>query len=67
MIDYRPWNREISSSIPSSGTMMCPWARHINSLQYWLIHREHWFRTDMTDTNVDWDVKPQYKQTIKPG
>ena len=28
--------REVLGSIPTKVTVLCPWARHINSLQYWL-------------------------------
>ena len=29
-------NLEVQGSIPTSGTVLCPFARHINSIQYWL-------------------------------
>ena len=36
VVECRTPNREVLSSIPTGVTVLCPWARHINSLQYWL-------------------------------
>ena len=44
-LGYREWggvvverqtpNREVLGSIPTAVSVLCPWARHIKSLQYW--------------------------------
>ena len=45
MVEHWTPNREVLGSIPTSGTVLCPRARHINSLQYWLNPGSH----DMTE------------------
>ena len=46
-----------------SGIVLCPWVRHFTPRKYWLLPRKRWLRPDMTEKIVDWDVKPQHKQT----
>ena len=36
VVECQTPNREVLGSIPTSGTVVCPWARHNTSLQYWL-------------------------------
>ena len=46
---------------PHWRTVMCPWARHTTSPEYWLIPKKRWLRPH--DCIFYWDVKPQYKRT----
>ena len=63
MVERRTPNREVLGSIPTSGTVLCPSARHINSLCTALVKpRKRWLCADMTSKIVDLDGKPQYKQ-----
>ena len=36
LVEHQTPNREVLGSIPTGGTVLCPWARHIYPLQYWL-------------------------------
>ena len=42
-------NREVLGSIPIGATMLCRKRRK---------PRKCWLRPDMTEKNVDWDIKP---------
>ena len=42
--------------------MLCPYARHVNSPDYWLIPRDPW----LTEKIDDWEVKPQYHYENMP-
>ena len=62
VVECRAPEREIGGSKPTA-TVLFPWARHFTPRKYWLIAQEavalsrhHW-------KIVDWDVKPQHKQT----
>ena len=35
VVEHQTLNREVLGSIPTDGTLLCPCAEHINSLQYW--------------------------------
>ena len=59
---HRTRHQEFLGLIPTDGTLLCPRARYIYSIESWLISRKLWLSSNMT---VDWDVKPQNKQTIK--
>ena len=43
--------------------MLCPWARHFTPRKYWLITQEAVAPSWHDWKIVDWDVKPQHKQT----
>ena len=64
VVERRTPNLEVLGLISTRVTMLCPRAKHINSLEYWIKPRKRWLRPDTTD-NVDWGVKPQYEQTNK--
>ena len=48
MVERRTPNREVLGSNPTRVTVLCPWARHIYSLEYWSMPRKRWLRLDMT-------------------
>ena len=62
-VERRTLYLEFLGSIPTVVTVLCPWARHINSLQYWLNPGKELAPSRHNWKIVDWDVKPQYKQT----
>ena len=35
VVEHQTLNGEVLGSIPMGGTLLCPRAEHINSLQYW--------------------------------
>ena len=45
--------------------VLCPWARHFTPRKYWLITQEAVAPSRHDWKIVDWDVKPQHKQTNK--
>ena len=56
MVEYRTPNRKVLGSTPTGGTVLSKakeflysLARHINSLQYWLMRRKRWLRPNMTE------------------
>ena len=49
VVEYRTQNREVMISLSTGSTVLCPSARHINSTQYWLIHKKRWLRADKTE------------------
>ena len=59
VVECRTPEREVGGSKPTAA-VLCPWARHFIPWKYWLITQK---RPDMTEKIVDWDVKPQHKQT----
>ena len=50
------------SSIPTAA-VLCPWARHFTPRKYWLMTQEAVAPSRHDWKIVDWDVKPQHKQT----
>ena len=56
--------REVRGSRPTAA-VLCPWARHFTPRKYWLITQEAVAPSRYDWKIVDWDVKPQHKQTNK--
>ena len=56
--------REVEGSIPTAA-VLCPWARHFTPRKYWLITQEAVASSRHDWKIVDWDIKPQHKQTNK--
>ena len=54
--------REVGGSKPTAA-VLCPWARHFTPRKYWLITQEAMALSQHDWKIVDWDVKPQHKQT----
>ena len=54
--------REVRGSKPTAA-VLCPWARHFTPRKYWLITQEAVASSRHDWKIVDWDVKPQHKQT----
>ena len=54
--------REVGGSKPTAAAL-CPWARHFTHQKYWLITQEAVAPSRHDWKIVDWDVKPQHKQT----
>ena len=46
---FEPLNCEVLGLKPALGTVVCPRAKHIYSLKYWLILRKWWLHPEMTD------------------
>ena len=46
-----------------TAAVLCPWARHFTPRKYWLITQEAVAPSRHDWKIVDWDVKPQHKQT----
>ena len=65
VVECRTPEREVGGSIPTAA-VLCPWARHFTPRKYWLITQEAVAQSRHDWKIVDWDVKPQHKQT-KPG
>ena len=67
MLERRTPNREVLGSNPTSGTVLCPWAKHINSLQFWFFkHMKHWLRPDMTEKLLTGTLSLNKNNTNKP-
>ena len=62
VVEYRTPEREVGGSIPTAA-VLCPWARHFTPRKYWLITQEAVAPSRHDWKIVDWDVKPQHKQT----
>ena len=62
MVECRTPEPEVGGSKPTT-TVLCPWARHFTPRKYWLITQEAAARSRHDWKIVDWDVKPQHKQT----
>ena len=56
--------REVGGSKPTAA-VLCPWARHFTPRKYWLITQEAVAPSWHDWKIVDWDVKPQHKQTYR--
>ena len=54
--------REVGGSKPTAA-VLCPWARHFTPRKYWLITQEAVAPSRHDWKIVDWDIKPQHKQT----
>ena len=50
-----------------TAALLCPWARHFTPRKYWLITQEAVAPSRHDWKIVDWDVKPQHKQTNNPS
>ena len=64
VVECRTPEREVGGSIPTAA-VLCPWARHFTPRKYWLITQEAVAPSRHDWKIVDWDVKPQHKQTNK--
>ena len=64
MVECRTPEREVGGSKPTAA-VLCPWARHFTPRKYWLITQEAVAPSRHDWKIVDWDVKPQHKQTNK--
>ena len=62
VVECRTPEREVGGSKPTAA-VLCPWARHFTSRKYWLITQEAVAPSRHDWKIVDWDVKPQSKQT----
>ena len=62
VVECRTPEREVWGSEPTSA-VLCPWARHFTPQKYWLITQEAVAPSRHDWKIVDWDVKPQHKQT----
>ena len=64
VVECRTPEREVRGSKPTAA-VLCPWARHFTPRKYWLITQEAVAPSRHDWKIVDWDVKPQHKQTNK--
>ena len=64
VVECRTPEREVGDSKPTAA-VLCPWARHFTPRKYWLITQEAVAPSRHDWKIVDWDVKPQHKQTNK--
>ena len=53
----------------TTGSKLCPWARHINSLialltDYWLIPRKHCFHPTLSEKLLPWMLYQKQQQNI---
>ena len=62
VVECRTPEREVGGSIPTAA-VLCPWARRFTPRKYWLITQEAVAPSRHDWKIVDWDVKPQHKQT----
>ena len=62
VVECRTREREVGGSRPTAA-VLCPWARHFTPRKYWLITQEMVAPSWHDWKIVDWDVKPQHKQT----
>ena len=62
VVECRTPEREVGGSKPTVA-VLCPWARHFTPRKYWLITQEAVAPSRHDWKIVDWDVKPQHKQT----
>ena len=65
VVECRTPEPEVWGSKPTSA-VLCPWARHFTPRKYWLITQEAVAPSRHDWKIVDWDVKPQHKQTNQP-
>ena len=64
VVECRTPEREVGGSKPTAA-VLCPWARHFTPRKYWLITQEAVAPSRHDWKIVNWDVKPQHKQTNK--
>ena len=64
VVECRTPEREVGGSKPTAA-VLCPWARHFTPRKYWLITQEALAPSRHDWKIVDWDIKPQHKQTNK--
>ena len=57
------WHLKYTGTPWMTSAMLCPWARHFTPRKYWLITQEAMAPSRHDWKIVDWDVKPQHKQT----
>ena len=62
VVACRTPKREVGGSKPTAAEL-CPWAGHFTPRKYWLITQEAVAPSRHDWKIVDWDVKPQHKQT----
>ena len=62
VVECRTPEREVGGSKPTAA-VLCPCARHFTPRKYWLITQEAVAPSRHDWKIVDWDVKPQHKQT----
>ena len=62
VVECRTPVREVGGSKPTAA-VLCPWARHFTPRKYWIISQEAVAPSRHDWKIVDWDVKPQHKQT----
>ena len=62
VVECRTPEREVGGSKPTAA-VLCPWARHFTPRKYWSITQEAVAPSRHDWKIVDWDVKPQHKQT----
>ena len=62
VVECRTPEREVGGSKPIAA-VLCPWARHFTPRKYWLITQEAMAPSRHDWKIIDWDVKPQHKQT----
>ena len=62
VVECQTPEREVGGSIPTTA-VLCLWARHFTPWKYWLITQEAVAPSRHDWKIVDWDVKPQHKQT----
>ena len=63
LVERETGDRRVAGSSRTTGgvTVLCSWARHFIRCLILVQHRKT--RLDMTEKNIDWDVKNQTKQT----
>ena len=64
VVECRTPERDVGGSKPTTA-VLCPWARHFTPRKYWLITQEAVAPSRHDWKIVDWDIKPQHKQTNK--
>ena len=64
VVECRTPEREVGGWKPTAA-VLCPWARHFTPRKYWLITQQAVASSRHDWKIVDWDVKPQHKQTNK--
>ena len=64
VVECQTPEQEFGGSKPTAA-VICPWARHFTPQKYWLITQEALAPSRHDWKIVDWDVKPQHKQTNK--
>ena len=66
VVECQTLEREVWGSKPTS-PVLCPSGRHFTPRKYWLITQEVVAPSGHDWKIVDWDVKPQHKQTNNPS